>query len=144
MRSCVFGLVIWAQIIAGWLIWSVILGLLARRSDPRRLHSRLIMLLLGGTILEVLIVVPIDVIVRRRTDCYCATGTFFALCASIWACLWLAGPGLILALTSKRRRTWGRTHCLNCGYLHEGTEPPQVCPACAHPQAYFSLLAENW
>ncbi|MDQ7796449.1 MAG: rubrerythrin family protein, partial [Spirochaetia bacterium] len=34
--------------------------------------------------------------------------------------------------------------CLNCGYLFEGTEPPKVCPACAHPQAYFELLGENW
>ena len=34
--------------------------------------------------------------------------------------------------------------CLNCGYLHEGTEAPERCPACDHPQAYFELLAENW
>ena len=34
--------------------------------------------------------------------------------------------------------------CLNCGYVHEGTEAPNACPACAHPQAYFELLAENW
>ena len=34
--------------------------------------------------------------------------------------------------------------CLNCGYLHEGPEAPGGCPACAHPQAYFELLGENW
>ena len=34
--------------------------------------------------------------------------------------------------------------CRNCGYLHEGTEAPEECPACAHPQAYFELLGENW
>ncbi|MDP8213690.1 MAG: rubrerythrin family protein [Candidatus Euphemobacter frigidus] len=34
--------------------------------------------------------------------------------------------------------------CLNCGYIHEGTEAPEKCPACAHPQAYFELLGENW
>ncbi|MCK4304576.1 MAG: rubrerythrin family protein [Candidatus Eisenbacteria sp.] len=34
--------------------------------------------------------------------------------------------------------------CRNCGYLHEGTEAPGTCPACAHPQAHFELLAENW
>jgi len=34
--------------------------------------------------------------------------------------------------------------CRNCGYLHEGTEAPDTCPACAHPQAHFELLAENW
>ena len=34
--------------------------------------------------------------------------------------------------------------CRNCGYLHEGDEAPATCPACAHPQAHFELLAENW
>lgn len=34
--------------------------------------------------------------------------------------------------------------CLNCGYIHEGTEAPEKCPACAHPQAHFELLGENW
>jgi rubrerythrin len=34
--------------------------------------------------------------------------------------------------------------CINCGYLHEGKEAPASCPACAHPQAYYELLAENW
>ncbi len=34
--------------------------------------------------------------------------------------------------------------CQNCGYLHRGTEAPEVCPACAHPRAHFELLGENW
>ncbi len=34
--------------------------------------------------------------------------------------------------------------CRNCGYVHEGTEAPEKCPACAHPRAYFELLCENY
>jgi rubrerythrin len=34
--------------------------------------------------------------------------------------------------------------CRNCGYIHEGIEPLEECPACAHPKAYYELLAENW
>lgn len=34
--------------------------------------------------------------------------------------------------------------CLNCGYLFEGEAAPKACPACAHPQAYFEVLGENW
>ena len=41
----------------------------------------------------------------------------------------------------KGKAVW---RCRNCGYLHEGTEAPDSCPACAHPQAHFELLAENW
>lgn len=37
--------------------------------------------------------------------------------------------------------TW---RCRNCGLIHAGTSAPEVCPACAHPQAYFEVLAENW
>jgi len=34
--------------------------------------------------------------------------------------------------------------CRNCGYIHEAEEAPKVCPACAHPQAHFEILGENW
>jgi len=34
--------------------------------------------------------------------------------------------------------------CRNCGYLHEGNEPPEVCPACDHPQSYYELWCENY
>ena len=34
--------------------------------------------------------------------------------------------------------------CRNCGYLHEGDSALEECPACAHPQAHFELLGENW
>ena len=34
--------------------------------------------------------------------------------------------------------------CRNCGYVHKGTEAPHVCPACAHPQAYYEILSENY
>ena len=37
-----------------------------------------------------------------------------------------------------------RWRCRNCGYVHEGPEAPKACPACAHPQAYFEVLGENW
>ena len=34
--------------------------------------------------------------------------------------------------------------CLNCGYICEGDKAPQVCPVCAHPQAYFQQVAHNY
>lgn len=34
--------------------------------------------------------------------------------------------------------------CRNCGYVHEGKEAPEECPACAHPQSYYELLIENY
>lgn len=34
--------------------------------------------------------------------------------------------------------------CRNCGYVHEGAQAPNECPACKHPQAYYELQAENY
>ena len=34
--------------------------------------------------------------------------------------------------------------CRNCGYIHEGTDAPDSCPACAHAKAYYEILAQNY
>ncbi len=34
--------------------------------------------------------------------------------------------------------------CRNCGYIHNGAEAPDVCPSCAHPQAYFEPMKKNY
>ncbi len=34
--------------------------------------------------------------------------------------------------------------CSNCGHIHVGIKAPQMCPVCAHPQAYFELNSENY
>ena len=56
---------------------------------------------------------------------------------------------LDLAANIEAQRVFKRTEkvvwrCRNCGYLHEGTDAPDECPACAHPQAHFELLGENY
>jgi rubrerythrin len=37
-----------------------------------------------------------------------------------------------------------RWKCRNCGYVHDGNEPPESCPACKHPRDYFEVKAENY
>ena len=34
--------------------------------------------------------------------------------------------------------------CSNCGHIHIGKQPPEVCPVCSHPQAYFEIKKENY
>ena len=34
--------------------------------------------------------------------------------------------------------------CRNCGHIVVGTKAPQICPVCAHPQAYFEVHKENY
>lgn len=56
---------------------------------------------------------------------------------------------LALAANIKEGRVFKRDkpvkwRCRNCGYIHEGTDASERCPACDHPQAHFELLGENW
>ncbi len=39
--------------------------------------------------------------------------------------------------TLYKRETLTKWRCTNCGYIHNGSEAPSECPACAHPQGYF-------
>ncbi len=43
-----------------------------------------------------------------------------------------------------KKKTVVKWHCINCGYVFEGTEAPKECPACKHPQAFYEVLAENY
>lgn len=56
----------------------------------------------------------------------------------------LALAGNIAAGRVFKRREKAVWRCRNCGYLHQGEGAPDVCPACAHSQAHFELLGENW
>lgn len=56
---------------------------------------------------------------------------------------------LALAKNILEKRVFQRTkpvvwRCRNCGYLHQGTDALDACPACAHPKTYFEILGENW
>lgn len=47
------------------------------------------------------------------------------------------------------RRVFSKDHpirwkCRNCGYVHEGTDAPLICPACKHPQAYYEMFTEPY
>lgn len=42
--------------------------------------------------------------------------------------------------TRDQKNIW---RCINCGYLHEGTDAPEQCPACVRPTGYFEILCEN-
>jgi len=54
-----------------------------------------------------------------------------------------------LAANVENNEVWVKTapnrwECRNCGYVYIGEKAPQVCPCCAHPQAYFEVEAQNY
>ena len=46
--------------------------------------------------------------------------------------------------TTFHREQPTRWECLKCGHVHEGENPPQICPACNHPIGYFEEMVENY
>ncbi|MDO8528551.1 MAG: rubrerythrin family protein [Nanoarchaeota archaeon] len=49
----------------------------------------------------------------------------------------------------KNKEVFKKSHsvkwkCRNCGYVHEGKEAPEKCPACKHPQAFYELFVESY
>lgn len=124
-------LVLLVALVCSWIVWTIALRRFAARHTSSRAADRIAGLLLKGTLAEIIVLLPIDIMMRRRTDCYCSTGSFFAMCLSAWALLWLCGPGAYLAVTSKRRREWALHHCDRCGY-DKGPSPGDKCPECGH------------
>ena len=43
-----------------------------------------------------------------------------------------------------KREEATKWECRNCGYIHEGKNPPENCPACQHPRAHFEEKQENY
>ena len=94
---------------------------------------RMYRLLFAGSWLELLVTIPVDVQVRKRTKCYCGEGTFFALVIGITAALWAFGPGLVmLFLTRRLQRRADLNVCRGCGYDLRGLTESR-CPECGRP-----------
>ncbi len=133
--------IVTAIFVGSWAFWSAVLLVFCRGIWADRTLGRVVGLLLGGTLLEVLVVLPLDIMVRRRTDCYCFSGTFFGLCLAAGATLWLTGPGIVIALTSKKHRAWRQTHCGRCAYP-KGPSPGPACPECGYAWLDASRTSE--
>lgn len=122
-------------IIVGWCLvsWAVATPLLIRfcRRGPREaLLGRLSSRLFVGTVVEVTAIIPLDVMVRRRADCHCGSGTFIGLlmCASVG--IFALGPAVFLPVLARRRRRWYEGKCEGCGYDMSPTPRAPCCPEC--------------
>ncbi len=112
-----------------WIVWSVCLFVFVQRS-PRDANPlvRLTGILFAGSLIELLLSIPLTAMVARRSNCYCETGSFFALAFSVLASLWLFGPFIVISLYW-RARPWSKDHCLHCGYPQK-VRNADVCSEC--------------
>ncbi len=108
--------IFWTFLIATWIVWSIclVVFVLRKKRDPSSL-VKITSWLFAGSLVELLLTIPIEIMVARRSDCYCATGSFMSLVFSFLAALWLFGPFMVILLIW-RKRPWTKDHCFNCGY----------------------------
>jgi len=118
------------MVLALWALPTLVLLRFCKPGARETVLTRLANRVLLGTSAEVALLIPVDAMVRRRTVCYCAEGSFLGLTLLGMVGFVGAGPAVLLPLFAKRRRGWYRTHCNACGYDMSGDSNAGVCPEC--------------
>jgi hypothetical protein len=113
-----------------WEVWLILFAVMWAGqwfAGFRKLYK----LIIAGTWLELLITIPIDAQVRKRTDCWCGEGTFLTLIITSTLAIWSFGPGIVLLFLTRRLQRDGYfSLCRKCGYDLRGANEPR-CPKCA-------------
>ena len=116
--------------ILGWLIATPLLYRFTKPGRKETVLARLSKKLFLGTIIEVALLIPLDVMIRRKADCYCMAGTYLALTLCGFIGVFALGPAVFLPILAKRRKTWYNGHCGVCSYDMSGTPDALRCPEC--------------
>lgn len=116
--------------ILGWVVGTPLLLAFIRKRDTETALKRLASLIFLGTAVETLAIIPIDVFVRRKSSCYCAEGSYWALVTLVPLGFLALGPMIFLVAGSKRRKRWEMGHCEICGYDMSGLPKAERCPEC--------------
>lgn len=114
--------------VVGWACWSRYFLRAASRDDP---EGWLIRKIFAGTGLLIAATIPLDVMTRRKTDCYCGTGSLFALVWGVGGVYWLLGPFALLGMSRKARRELRKAFCPLCGQAR-GPTPSATCSECGN------------
>ncbi len=115
---------------ACWLFMTPLLLAFAKRGRLESRLGRIATALFTGTMLEAAAAIPIDVMIRRKSDCHCAEGTFWTLSICFGVGLFSLGPAILAPILGKRRKRWYDGHCDICGYDMSGSMSAERCPEC--------------
>ncbi len=116
-------------LVVSWFYWSRVFAAAARASEePERAILRRVF---GATGLLIVATIPLDVMTRRKTDCYCGQGSIWALAWGIASGVWLLGPWALGGMTRQMRRSLSGSFCTRCGHAR-GSISIVICPECGH------------
>lgn len=133
LSSAVWSISLVLTIVVGWVIATPLLAMVMVRGRRVERLSRTANWLVAGSALEALLILPIDVMIRRKTDCYCSEGTYFAWIVLSGAALFAFGPMILLAPMARKHRRLRARQCIACGYDLRSTPRVMHCPECGTP-----------
>ncbi len=123
-----------------WMLLTPVVAAFARKSrDRETMTRRLARAVFAGSVLDFALMIPLDVMIRRKTSCYCWSATQVTLPAAAALALLALGPMFWLPLAAKRRR---RPLCRQCGYDLSST-PGDQCPECGANPARLEPPSNN-
>ncbi len=111
--------------------WALMVPLMAafvKREDNEGATRKLSMFIFVGSIVDVAAMIPLDVMIRRKTNCYSWSTSVFSLGAATAIGLLALGPAVWIPISCRRRRRWFETRCAACGY--DMTGGGGRCPEC--------------
>ncbi|MBL9120289.1 MAG: hypothetical protein JNL80_10295 [Phycisphaerae bacterium] len=117
-----------------WVLWGRYLWRRSRAYDPVAI-DRLMTPLLGSTAIGLGVLFPIDLFVRHRKGCFCATSSSWSLALGLASLLWLLGPFVVLLATRQQRQSLRRNLCFHCGHARSrGKGNARLrCQECGEP-----------
>lgn len=122
--------IVLAPVLITWPVATPLLIAFVRGGDRGSRLARLASMLFLGTVVETLAVLPLDVVVRRRSTCYCGEGTFWSMVLLGSVGFFALGPALYFLPFQRRRRRWLEGRCEVCGYDMKATPKADRCPEC--------------
>ena len=109
-------------ILTAWIVWTVVFFVYWWQGDRYTQLGRMIRGLIAGSILEMLVAIPVQALTYKRDDCYCARGSYTGLVLGGTVLLWAFGPGIVLLfMREKYRRHRLLLTCMDCGYDLRGS-----------------------
>ncbi len=112
-----------------WAIWAWIFWVYWKQGDRYTQLGKMVRGLIAGSLLEVMVAVPVHIWATRQRECYCCRGTYNTLILAGTVLIWAFGPGIILLYWREKYR---REKLMDQNPL-ENTIPPEASHAAETP-----------
>jgi hypothetical protein len=127
----------WTVMVLSWIAWTAVFFAATRRLDRFRWMRRMVVLLIGGSLLQLLATVPSHIIVTRRPGCLVGLSTALGVLGGLYVMCWSFGPGIVLLFTAEVLKV-KPGHCPGCGYNLHGLSEPR-CPECGREFTFAEI-----